>query len=239
MPFRRASFAVVGTSALLVMALLMAACGTSATPTPTPSPTPDFDSEAAMFRIFSGLNHPPQLTLQALEEARDHNVTSLVPVIMEYLRFAPSEEVVTEMEATLIHLTGQQIRGGLLAWDQWMEWLGNNLAGYQPPEGYVRWKINLLVLIDPRFALFLAPAITGESRVDVTELVWGGVAPDGIPDIQDPIPLAPEEADYILSDDRVFGVSINGEHRAYPLRIVNAHEMANDTLGGEPIALAY
>ena len=73
----------------------------------------------------------------------------------------------------------------------------------------------------------------------MTELVWGGVAPDGIPDIQDPIPLAPEEADYILSDDRVFGVSINGEHRAYPLRIVNAHEMANDTLGGEPIALAY
>ena len=40
-------------------------------------------------------------------------------------------------------------------------------------------------------------------------------------------------------DDRVFGVSINGEHRAYPLRIVNAHEMANDWLGGEPIALAY
>ena len=39
--------------------------------------------------------------------------------------------------------------------------------------------------------------------------------------------------------DRVFGISINGEHRAYPLRILNPHEMANDVLGGEPIALAY
>ena len=40
-------------------------------------------------------------------------------------------------------------------------------------------------------------------------------------------------------DELVVGLSINGEHRAYPLRIINAHEMANDVLGGEPIALAY
>ena len=39
--------------------------------------------------------------------------------------------------------------------------------------------------------------------------------------------------------DRVFGVTINGESRAYPLRIVNAHEMVNDTVGGEPISLLW
>jgi hypothetical protein len=32
---------------------------------------------------------------------------------------------------------------------------------------------------------------------------------------------------------------INEEHRAYPLRILNPHEMANDVLGGVPFALAY
>ena len=37
---------------------------------------------------------------------------------------------------------------------------------------------------------------------------------------------------------RVFGVFINGEHRAYPHRILNAHEMANDVVGGVPFALA-
>ena len=46
-------------------------------------------------------------------------------------------------------------------------------------------------------------------------------------------------ATYMLPDDRVFGVSINGQHRAYPLRIMNRHEMANDVLGGVPFALAY
>ena len=45
------------------------------------------------------------------------------------------------------------------------------------------------------------------------------------------------EQDYLQPSDRVFGVSINGEHRRTPP--VNAHEMANDVLGGEAIALAY
>ena len=39
--------------------------------------------------------------------------------------------------------------------------------------------------------------------------------------------------------DGVLGVNINGETKAYPLRIVNAHEMVNDTVGGEPISLMW
>ena len=94
-------------------------------------------------------------------------------------------------------------------------------------------------LIDPRFGEFLAPAAQG-SRINVTEIAWGGVRPDGIPDLQNaPCRCGRSGQDYLQPSDRVFGVSINGEHRAYPLRIVNAHEMANDVLGGEPIALAY
>ena len=51
--------------------------------------------------------------------------------------------------------------------------------------------------------------------------------------------ITPEEASYLFDADRVFGISFNGEHRAYPLRILNAHEMANDVVGGVPFALAY
>ncbi|MBV9522125.1 MAG: DUF3179 domain-containing protein, partial [Alphaproteobacteria bacterium] len=40
-------------------------------------------------------------------------------------------------------------------------------------------------------------------------------------------------------DDPVFGVEIAGDARAYPLRIVNWHEMVNDVLGGVPVSLAY
>ena len=38
---------------------------------------------------------------------------------------------------------------------------------------------------------------------------------------------------------QVFGVTLNGESRAYPLRIMDWHEMANDVVGGVPVALAY
>ena len=47
------------------------------------------------------------------------------------------------------------------------------------------------------------------------------------------------EAVYFDADDRVFGVTIEGESRAYLVRIVNAHEMVNDVVGGEPISLMW
>ena len=36
-----------------------------------------------------------------------------------------------------------------------------------------------------------------------------------------------------------FGVEINGDIRAYPLRIMGWHEMFNEVIGGVPVALAY
>lgn len=44
---------------------------------------------------------------------------------------------------------------------------------------------------------------------------------------------------YVVSNDRVAGVVVNGEARAYPLDVLNAHEVINDTLGGVPIAVSY
>lgn len=39
--------------------------------------------------------------------------------------------------------------------------------------------------------------------------------------------------------DRVIGVEINGEARAYPVWVLTWHEVANDTLGGTPILVTY
>lgn len=44
---------------------------------------------------------------------------------------------------------------------------------------------------------------------------------------------------YLVDTDRVIGVALGGEARAYPLRVLNWHEIANDTLGGRPIAVTY
>lgn len=43
----------------------------------------------------------------------------------------------------------------------------------------------------------------------------------------------------VVSDDRVIGVEINGEYRAYPLFILNAHEIVWDILGDEEIIVTY
>ena len=63
---------------------------------------------------------------------------------------------------------------------------------------------------------------------------------DGIPSIDNPRFLAREEADnQMLSTERVIGVSINGDHRAYPLNLLSRHEIVNDTVGGVPVAVTW
>ncbi len=48
-----------------------------------------------------------------------------------------------------------------------------------------------------------------------------------------------EHTKFVIPSDRVIGVEIGGEARAYPIRFLNWHEIANDTLGGVPIAVTY
>jgi Protein of unknown function (DUF3179) len=81
-------------------------------------------------------------------------------------------------------------------------------------------------------------------------LVAGGLPKDGQPAMVDPDHYTIAEVDKI--DDKVFkfqqliidydlviGVVIHGEARAYPIRILNWHEIVNDTLGGVPIAVTF
>lgn len=44
---------------------------------------------------------------------------------------------------------------------------------------------------------------------------------------------------YLVTSDRVVGVVINGEARAYPISLLTVHEIINDTLGGRPITVTY
>ena len=209
------------------------------TRSPLASPTPDqYNSTGNMYRIFGGFDHPTQLTVAAIGDAIARNDTSQVPVIIDFMRFLTSAEAVDVSSFGLAELTGQPVETAPRDWGGWAEWLGMRLDQYPPPPGYLQWKASIFSLIDPRFATFLLQAQAG-SRINPVEIVWGGVRPDGIPDLLNPAGISPSEAGYLLPDDRVFGLSVNGEHKAYPLRIVNAHEMVNDVVGGEPIALAY
>ena len=191
-----------------------------------------------MWGIFGSADQTFAQTQRALADAVAEDDVSQVPIIVEIMRFGGSIELIEEYRQALLSLTGQDFWRDPPAWNTAMEWLGPRRADFAPPDEYLDWKAHLLSLIDPRMAAFLS-SVPGSERIDLTEVVWGGVRTDGIPDLQFAPVVAPDEADYLTERDRVFGVSINGEHRAYPLRIMNPHEMANDTLGGEPIALAY
>ena len=207
----------------------------TATPTATATPVAPYDSNAIMHSLSGDILSDSFYYSSAMDEQlaaiKEHRDLSQVPVLIELMRF----RIGLDINAALEELTGQNFGGN---WKQWMEWLGKNASDYAPPEDYPDWKSRLYSIIHPRFWNFLRD--TGETaRVDLTEVVWGGVIPDGIPDLTNPTTLTVAEAEYLFPDDRVFGVSINGEHRAYPLRIINAHEMANDFLGGEPISVLW
>ena len=208
-------------------------------PEPTASPTPvslEYDSSEAMYDIFPGFTVSMATANDTLEQIRANNDTSMIPVLVEILRFMPSQSSRDSVAGTLESLTGQPFGGN--DWPEWMDWMGENLDDIEPPDGYPDWKAGLYSIIDERFAYFLRPA-RDFSRINLEEVVWGGVRPDGIPDLRRPTFVEAEEATYMNDDDRVFGLEINGDVRAYPLRVVNAHEMVNDSVGGEPISLMW
>lgn len=80
------------------------------------------------------------------------------------------------------------------------------------------------------------------------DLVVRAMATDGLSVLRDPPTITPTDVDrwneeqrgkLLVPDDRVIGVHIAGEARAYPLRLMRWHEVVNDTVGGEPLAVTY
>ena len=75
--------------------------------------------------------------------------------------------------------------------------------------------------------------------IPLNEVFHGGSLKDGIPALTDPRTIPASSAAYLRDTDIVLGMTINGESRAYPLRIMNWHEIVNDTLGGQPILVTF
>lgn len=62
---------------------------------------------------------------------------------------------------------------------------------------------------------------------------------DAIPPIHDPTYETATEADWLDAADRVLGYATEDGAWAYPVRILNLHEIVNDELGGIPILVSY
>ena len=78
-----------------------------------------------------------------------------------------------------------------------------------------------------------------QSLVPADQIFPGGPAKDGIPAIDRPQFVAAAKADFLQSDDQVLGLQVQDVARAYPLRILNWHEVVNDQLGPDPVVITY
>lgn len=56
--------------------------------------------------------------------------------------------------------------------------------------------------------------------------------------IIDPVMLDSSEA-IVAAGTKVIGVYVNGEARAYPLFILNNHQVVNDEVGGTPLSASW
>jgi hypothetical protein len=79
-----------------------------------------------------------------------------------------------------------------------------------------------------------------KSTVDFNEILSGGPPKDGIPAIDRPKFVSVEEADEWLKPvEPVILVKAGEDARAYPIQILMWHEIANDTVGGIPLAVTF
>ena len=145
----------------------------------------------------------------------------------------------------LNRLTGEEY-----GWREYFEWAGRNDIAL--PSAYDEFKGQLLAtFVDPEFQRFFQPGVLQTAAINMVEPVWGGVVVDGIPSLVNATQISPTDArdegyqfvdfcrdgdcSYPADDELVFGVSLDGDSRAYPLRLLNWHEMFNDVIGGAPL----
>ena len=219
--------------------------GPAASPQPTaavpaqPSPLSQDELAAALAQILTDPIEPddpsaPAVSrgLATIDRSKDAN---LAPYVVDAMGVTPYGIFYRQHAGDVLgRLTGEPHAGNWFAWVQWVA----AHPELEPGPAYPRWKRALLATLDPRFVTFFPDGAPHTIRLE--EIVWGGVrAVDGIPALNDPAFLPAADAEYLEPHEPVFGVSINGDARAYPLRIMNWHEMANDTVGGVPVALAY
>ena len=77
------------------------------------------------------------------------------------------------------------------------------------------------------------------AAVPTTAIKHGGPPRDGIPAINRPNYTDAKHADFMRPDDRVLGF-VSGEIAvAFPLFIMNWHELVNDQIDGQAVVISY
>ena len=77
------------------------------------------------------------------------------------------------------------------------------------------------------------------ASIPVDEILAGGPPKDGIPALSDPELVDARDATYLQPTDRILGIEIDGIARAYPISILNWHEIVNDQINDQQFAVTF
>ncbi len=178
--------------------------------------------------------------LVAIAESKDPRI---VWIISDLMRFATGRELNAALAGAASDLLGKNLQNEnswgavtdhLIAWD------------IPAPPDYLRVKRAIFTNIIPGW-----DKIFVEGNIDWRLVSWGGVHIDDraydttdeacncIPAADNPEVSNVKDATWLKDDDIVFGITVNGEYRAYPRRIMEVREMVNDTLGGRDLGIPY
>lgn len=111
--------------------------------------------------------------------------------------------------------------------------------------GFVLWAFSHAIVF-AEAKQYLA-AGKGQPPFDVTvhavpieEILNGGPPKDGIPALINPKFVSAADGDeFLKKHDRVLAIEYNGVAKAYPIRILNWHEVVNDDFNGRPVVVSW
>jgi len=188
----------------------------------------------------SGWGRDQEIALKTIAESGDPRIGWILGDLMRFVNEAELHKVLADAAAELLGLKLDKqnhwgnVTDHLMAWD------------IPAPPDYLQAKRAIFTNIVPGWEKIFV-----EGDIDWRHVSWGGVLIDNrafdttdepcncIPAADNPEVSSAMDATWLKDDDIVFGIEVNGEHRAYPRRIMEVREMVNDTLGGRDLGIPY
>lgn len=205
-----------------------------AAPPPTSIPTGSAapDAVAALDEIASTPTSAPAAgAIERVEAAHDVRLAWLLVDLLRFHQGGPADQLLVD---ALVELTAVDVPPGHQAWVFYSDLL---LVWDVPaPPDFLRWKRAIYTGADPSWAPFFADS----ASLDWRTVTWDGGGRENPAPLDDPeVVPATENGGWLPGDEIVYGIQIAGETRAYPRRVLQVHEVVNDTVGGRRIAVTY
>ena len=103
----------------------------------------------------------------------------------------------------------------------------------------MRLKVKIIILA--LFCLGLSGWDYSKHSIPLKDIQSGGPPKDGIPAIDNPqfVSAAIADRTFLKNSDRVLTLVLGGKKKAYPIKILNWHEIVNDKLAGRNVVVTF